>query len=125
MAKRVLFQSTLERHPKHVHAIGMIAIEMGNLDPMLGELLGALLHVDRDMGRIIYQTPRAAMGRIDLLGNVAERAIKDPRVTGVIKRAKSVTQKRHEMIHDIWGLDETTSAPRDASNPSGPLRLFR
>ncbi len=40
LTKPPLYQSVLERHPEHVHAIGMISIEMANLDIFLGEMLG-------------------------------------------------------------------------------------
>ncbi len=37
--------STLILKPDHVHALGMISIEMANLEMHLGSLLGALTHV--------------------------------------------------------------------------------
>ncbi len=56
--------STLENHPDHVKAIGMITIEMSNLDMSLGEMLGGLLTVPPTVGRTIYQTaPELANGK--------------------------------------------------------------
>ena len=70
MAKTALPQSTLERFPDHVKAIGMISIEIGNLEMVLGDLLAALLMIPSFLGQAVYMTPRAAIARVDVLDNV-------------------------------------------------------
>jgi hypothetical protein len=46
-------KSALEQHPEHVQAIGMVSIEVANLEINLGELLAALLHIDAYFGRLV------------------------------------------------------------------------
>jgi hypothetical protein len=101
--------STLEKHPDHVHAIGMISIEIGNLEINLAELLAALLHIDRHFGRVVYLTPQSFSGRLNILKNV----MKDHLVEGsegrkyvesVVSKANGYIGKRHEYVHNLWGI---------------------
>jgi hypothetical protein len=128
------FRSVLEDHPRHVNAIGMISIENANLDLMFGVLLARVLGVPAEIGQALYLTPRSAMGRIEMLENVARLAFPihrtddlDPapraalettnvvrqkdvqRVLALAKRARSIINKRHSIIHDAWGLQQDTS----------------
>lgn len=110
------YQSPLEAHPEHVAAIGMIAIEMGNLDFMLGGLLGALLHIDMEIARTIYLTPRVALGRIEILENAIKTSVQPNtdmfrEVDGIRKRARKLIDKRHTMVHEHWGVDIATGIP--------------
>lgn len=129
-------KSTLERHPEHVQAIGMISIEMANLEIMLGELLAALLHVAPAFGRIIYLTPHAALGRLAILENVTaahlvEKTEGRTYIDKIIKRTRAVIGKRHKYIHDSWGvsLDDPTkivkqSLPFDHKDtPAEPIHI--
>ncbi len=110
------YQSPLEGYPDHVAAIGMISVEMANLDFMLGGLLGALLHIDMEIARTIYLTPRVAIGRIEILEHVIKASVQSntemfKEVDGIRKRARSLIDKRHRMIHDYWCVDVETGAP--------------
>jgi hypothetical protein len=62
--------SPLIDYPDHVMAIGMISIELGNLETMLGELLGSLLHISPHNGRLIYLSPQSGFGRLAILENL-------------------------------------------------------
>jgi hypothetical protein len=124
------WQSVLEKHPEHVRAIGMISIEQANLDIMLSELLAVILDVPPHLGQAVFLTPQSAMARIQILENVAKIAfptykpddVADDlvavtkatnasreqdrrRVETIVKKAKSIVGKRHEIIHDVWGLN--------------------
>jgi hypothetical protein len=68
------FQSSLEKHPEYVRAIGMISIETTSLDIMLGDLLAATLGIPESIGHAIYLTPRSATARIELFQNVTKYA---------------------------------------------------
>lgn len=107
--KERLHQSTLERSPKHVQAIGMIAIEITNLEISLGELLGALLHVNSHVGRIVYLTPQAVAARLSIIENVAIESLVDgsrglDTISSIVKRARAVMGRRNELIHIAWGV---------------------
>jgi hypothetical protein len=128
------FRSILEEHPEHVKAIGMISIENANLDLMFGVLLARILGVPTEIGQALYLTPRSAMGRLEMLENVARLAFPsyrtddlDPvaraslektniirkkdvqRVLALAKRARSIVNKRHSIIHDAWGKAQDSS----------------
>jgi hypothetical protein len=43
---------------------------------MLSCLLGALLHISPDIGRLVYLAPRAALGRIAIIEHVLDVTLK-------------------------------------------------
>ncbi len=101
----------MERHPDIVKAIGMISVEMGNLEIFLGDMLGALLHIDRVVGRTVYLTPKSAYGRIEILKNVVAQSMIEgtdlrKAAESLISRGETVIGKRHEFMHEAWGLSE-------------------
>jgi hypothetical protein len=130
-----LFQSVLERHPEHVKAIGMISIEVANLEVALGELLAALLHVIPEIGHTIYLTPQSNMARISMIANVAaDSFVKDSKAAKtfaeLFERVRTIMGKRHEIMHNAWGIDMDDqnvivrrSLPFKQSNPAKPVHL--
>lgn len=139
--KRLPFQSTLEKHPEHVKAIGMISIESGNLDIMIADLLSVVLGIREPIGHAIYLTPRSATAQIEIFENVAKYAFpvqktddswdEEPRklmeivnkrnsndqhrVEALLKRARAIANKRHQNIHEAWGLNVDT---KQVSSPN-------
>jgi hypothetical protein len=76
---------------------------------MLGCLLGALLHISPDIGRLIYLAPRAALGRIAIIEHVLDVTLKDGSETRAaieknLRKAKAILGKRHDFIHGRWPL---------------------
>ena len=105
------FQSTMESHPDYVFAIGMITIELGNLEMELADLLGAILNCHKDVAHAIYFTPRAVIPRVDVLVNVSESTLNQDlpvckRLRSVAGRAKAVMGKRNTLLHAVWGTRE-------------------
>lgn len=104
------YQSILAEHPEHLKALGMISIELANLDIFMGAVFAAILKVPRHAGQQVYLTPRGAMARIDTF-NAAVNAMMDEKsgthkhLTSLADRAKRILQKRHQMLHDSWGTD--------------------
>ena len=112
-------QSTLEKHPDYVQAIGMISIENANLEIALAELFARVLLIGIDVGEAIYLTPRSAFARLDTLKVTVEATLR-PRKRGgqnetrkaetlgrsldIHDRAKKVIGRRHEVIHNTWGI---------------------
>jgi hypothetical protein len=103
------YQSPLEKRPRYTRAIGMITVEITNLEIIFGEMLSVLLHIPPDTGRTIYLTPRASGARIEILENVRDLVlVKNGKpygaITSLIKRARNIFNRRHAMIHDSWGI---------------------
>ena len=101
--------SVLEEHPEHVKALGMVSIEIGRLEMSLAEMLAALLHIDRRFGHTVYLTPHSNIGRITIVENVMREALKEgsaayKAIQDLLTRSKAVMSKRHEYVHDVWGL---------------------
>jgi hypothetical protein len=95
----VVPKSTLEHFPEHVQAIGMISIEVANLDMLLGDLLAALLVLPTALGQQIYLTPRAAIGRVEIIENVVDMIFVEGSegrklVESLLKRAKKIMGNR-------------------------------
>jgi hypothetical protein len=113
MADAVPLNTVLVDHPQYLTAIGLITVEMSNLELALGEMLGALLHIDRTISRTIYLTPQSSFGRFQVLDNavaVALTAGQEPRkkVERIIGKAKAYMGKRHKIVHDGWGRDKAS-----------------
>jgi hypothetical protein len=128
--------SALVSRPDHVHALGMISIELGHLEGMLGCLLGALLHISPDIGRLIYLAPRAALGRIAIIERILDVTLKDGSETRAaieknLQKAKAILGKRHDFIHGRWGLSDLSeqaevfwhSVPFEPEKPARPVPL--
>jgi hypothetical protein len=104
------WKTPLADHPEHVEAIGLVTVELSALEIMLGDVLGALLDLDDELGHIIYFTPKAAIARIEVVANLAEAKLRDHpgplhrQVIGICNRAKAVMGKRHEFIHQGWAV---------------------
>jgi hypothetical protein len=116
------FQSALEDHPEHAKAIGMISVEIANLDVLLGSLLGALLHIDYRLGEIVYLTPKSAIGRISILENVVEASMANGskarvHIEALLTKAKKYIGKRHDLIHGAWGVNLKTRKVVSANLP--------
>jgi hypothetical protein len=88
------YQSPLERHPRYVRAIGMITVEITNLEIFLGEMLSVLLRIPPDIGRTVYLTPRAASARLEILEKVRDLVlVKDGKPYGVVTSLTKRTRK--------------------------------
>jgi hypothetical protein len=103
--------SALIERPAHVHAIGMLTVEISNLERYLSDLFGEILGIHFAIAATIYFTPKAAMARMDVISNVTSLCLEPfPKyikaVNRVIERAKMVMGKRHRLIHDAWVLSE-------------------
>jgi hypothetical protein len=110
------FVSVMEDHPEYVHAIGMISIELADLEASLADLLAAILNIQTDLAQAIYFTPKTVMGRLDFLSNV--HAVLHPddgldadeikvirrKLKSLSDRAKKVMGKRNELLHATWGV---------------------
>jgi hypothetical protein len=97
-------KSVLENRPDYTSAIGMINIEIGGLEMTLGRLLGAVLNVQDAVGQVLYLTPKSAFARLEILENVVTVLIDEEggghaRLLSIVKRAKTILGKRHELIH--------------------------
>ena len=62
MAKDMLKVSALEKHPEYPKALGLLSAEIGVLEMLLGELLGAVLGITRELGQVIYNSPQSFYG---------------------------------------------------------------
>jgi hypothetical protein len=117
-----MVRTSLEDRPEYVNAIGLVTIEVTNLELALGQVLGALLGVGPDISNSIYFTPRAEIPRLEILGNVAALTLNSKSaefrsVASIVSRAKAAIGKRHRVIHDAWVLSEDQSHVRRMSLP--------
>src|SRR6266478_3722320 len=60
------------------------------------------------IGRIIYLSPRAAIGRLTVLENVLDVTLREgrrrTRIENLLGAAKAAIGKRNELIHGAWGI---------------------
>ena len=109
MSENMPFQSPLEQRPEYTSAIGLISIEVGVLEMMLGEMLGAILGISADVSQIIYMTPQSYTGRLEILQNVIDAVMKPDspgtkKLLGFIKRTRARIQYRNDAVHCVWGV---------------------
>lgn len=103
-------KSSLEALPQHVRAIGMIAVEITNLEIALGGLLAALLHIRESVGHIVFSTPQTAFGRLKIIENVVKNQMLEgspgrTKVENLLERVRSLIGKRHSYIHSAWAIN--------------------
>ena len=123
---KIIKVSALERHPAYPKALGILSAEIGVLEMLLGELLGAILGIETHVGQVIYNSPQSYSGRLDILGNVIsvilnEKAEGTKKLNGFIKRTRKRIQYRNTAMHSVWGIQE--SDPNIVSRRDVPLLL--
>jgi hypothetical protein len=122
------FQSSMERFPDHVKAIGMISIEVGNMDIFLGYLFAAILQIDGSVGKEIFITPNSATARLTLLETAIKEVLVDESegkrlLLSIHKRAWNIVEKRQKMMHDSWGVNVEGMAVRQPIRGRGKMTL--
>jgi hypothetical protein len=121
--------SPLVKFPEHVHAIGMLTIEMGNLEVMFVQLLGTILRVPESMAAAILVTPRSTRSRLDIVVNVSAEVLSEKNlesVKGLVKRAIAILGKRNDIVHDFWAVSTDRTEVMQIPAPYGkpkPIRL--
>lgn len=114
------WSSALESHPEHVKAIGMISIENVNMDLALSWLLGAMLGLSGEVSQAIYMTAKQNQTRLDIFRNIMRAHLQPAYVKDVpdeiaetlaicedfYRRATALSNKRHSIMHDLWGSNE-------------------
>lgn len=106
MADRLDYKSPLENHPDIVKAIGMVTIESSVLDLMIGRMLGGILGIEEAFSTAIYLTPKSAFARIEMIKNAINEYEENDEIQTirrVLKRVKAITNKRHAIIHSLYG----------------------
>lgn len=114
------WESILEKHPKHVHAIGMISIENANLEIALANLMATVLFMPQHVSHAIFFTPRASALRLQILRESAKAHLVTPskskhplhvqkrealkKIEKLINRCFNAIDKRHTFIHESWGV---------------------
>jgi hypothetical protein len=121
-----LLISRLEKHPEFVRAIGMISIENANIEAQMARLFSRILFIPLHVGFAIYLTPKSATARIEIFQKAIKAALRPTgpeehqkklkdaldKANRLANRVKTVTGKRHQIIHDVWGVDETGDVVR-------------
>jgi hypothetical protein len=105
------FESALENFPEYARLIGMVNVEIGNLEITLGLLLAAILNVHGTVGQTIYLTPKSAFARLEILENVVNMIVAEDgggqaNLLKIVERTKAALGKRHELIHGLWGITD-------------------
>jgi hypothetical protein len=116
------WRSILEKHPKHVGLIGMIAIEAGNLDMELANLFATAFFLSPPVGRAIFLSPHSAHARISMFRNAAKAAFSKKktarrskalrRINALLERSSTAMNKRHRIVHDSWGVGDQNDVGR-------------
>jgi len=116
----------LAKYPDYVAAIGMIALEVVDLELVLSVLLARTLMVTPKVGESIYMTPKGDRARLDILENVAQTVFATKstgvptstlgkqkyearkKVLAIVKRCRASIEDRHRIIHDDWYISSET-----------------
>jgi len=126
---RTVRRSPLARFADHVHAIGMVTVEMGNLELMFVHLLGTMLHIPEATAAAILVTPRATRSRLEVITNVAAEVLSKEQsrsVDRLAKKAIAILGKRNEIVHDFWGVSKDRTEVMRSPHPYGepkPVKL--
>ncbi len=108
MAKRKPRQSPLEHFPEYTKALGLIAVELANLEVVLSNLLGAILAANQKVSGAIYFTPKSSQARMETLQNLVEEVLPGTpfleQAKSLLKRSLRLVNKRNDMLHGTWGI---------------------
>jgi hypothetical protein len=113
------YRSPLEKHSKHVRAIGMITVENSSLEALLADLLAVVIGVHPDLGVALFYSPKSAIARLDLITNALAVVYHDGdpvrvKIESIIGRSRAVMGRRHDIIHSLWAINEVSGEPRVA-----------
>jgi hypothetical protein len=116
----------LAKYPEYVTAIGMIALEIVDLELELSVLFARMLIITPKVGEAIYMTPKNDRARLDILQNAADavfatkskgkptstlakqKTAAREKVTAIVKRCRASIEERHRVIHDDWYISSET-----------------
>jgi hypothetical protein len=99
----------MRRRPRYLSALGMVVVETTGMEFLLGELLGAVMRTDPEVGVALYHAPKSNTARLDILASAIEAVLIDKseakkRLEKLVKRARSCITRRNEYVHGLWGL---------------------
>jgi hypothetical protein len=104
--------TVLEREPEYLLAIGTVAVEIGNLEVMLGGLFAAITTLPPDTADAIYWAPLATGPRLSILNAAIDTALNNSKT--YLRRAKKLAtdaqklaNRRNDVIHHTWGLGQS------------------
>ncbi len=102
-----LLQSGLVDRPDIAQAIGMVNIELSNMEFHFAQLLSQITGLNFNIALAVYFTPKANIARLEVIQNVAALVFKPEdkklsEIEGFLRKAKSVMGRRHELIHSSW-----------------------
>lgn len=105
------FFSAMESFPEHVHTIGMISIELANLELEMSRLLCHLLGTGKKQAHIIYFTPQSSRARIEIVWNIAKTVHKHdktrlPLIEKIVDKSNSIIGRRNLALHSAWSTSE-------------------
>jgi hypothetical protein len=111
-----LWTSHMVKYPKLVEAIGMMTIEIAEMEYHLARLLGRLLQSTPQVAEAVYFTPNTSIPRIHFLSNLAPLVLeknkaKRDAVMKVAGKAVELMGKRHNLVHnrfDAAGVEVAT-----------------
>ena len=103
------YVSVMRRRPRYLSALGLIIVETTGMEFLLGELLGAVMRTDPEIGVAIYHAPKANRARLDILANALEAAFVDGHpgkkaLEKIIGKARGCIDRRNAYVHGLWGL---------------------
>lgn len=90
-----------------------MAVEIVNLEVMLARLLGPILRLRPKVADAIYFAPQATGPRIAVMIGATREALKLrpdylELVDDLLKKARDYANKRNDILHQSWGLSDTT-----------------
>jgi hypothetical protein len=108
----LLWSSLMVGRPEFVQAIGMMGIEIAEMEMHLARILGRLLNSSVEIGEAVYFTLKANTPRIELVQNVAPLVLaKNPEklkaVTKAADKAIALMGQRHNLVHNRFEVDGT------------------
>ena len=112
----------LASRPDYVELIGMVALEVVDLEIRLANLFGHVVGVSQRIAQAIYFSPKAEQARMDVIRNATNAAFATSplergsvarqkrealaKVEDILERSEKLIRKRHRVIHDEWNISD-------------------
>jgi hypothetical protein len=113
---------SLSGRPDYVQLIGMVALEVVDLEIRLANLFGRIIGVSQREAQAIYFSPKAEQARMDIIRNSANAAFAvSPsqagilarqkrealeKVEAILSRSEKLIRQRHRVVHDEWNISD-------------------
>jgi hypothetical protein len=95
--------------PEYLPVIGVLSVELVNLEQAFAHFLACILRVPLDVGEAMFFAPLVTGVRLSIVQKAADKCLAryplhSKKAKASLKKARTQFNKRNEFLHQPWGL---------------------